>query len=389
MSMKCIRIGFGKIAQIHEEHLRKQGVHTIGVVEIDPKRIQAIELAGFKAFNSLAEAIKQQPDFYDICTPVYARADTLGVLCALDPYANILIEKPICDFKDWAQVSQILSAHKGRVAVNENYASSNVTLAVKHELTKRGIEPNRLIIESTKNRVPDFLSGRFIDSQLGALGYECSHLLALVQEMGAGYALEALLESDIDSIENITKHLDNTDSLPMINQNGAFMQYRAKNGCTVDLYSSMTGTLGFACLPYAQPGEKIKPDDVQTRYRILRVDGVDASGIAHQVVGFFEPIHGLERSQSMLFVFKNWVLEHTSAPFEDNTMSQHLLRVKQYFAGGNTNPYDYERALSDVKSLHDWAQTCWHAMDDSNDVLGCEETAIARHEDAKRFSQKA
>lgn len=109
MSMKCIRIGFGKIAQIHEEHLKKQGVETIGVVEIDPKRIQAIEQAGFKAFNSLAEAIKQQPDFYDVCTPVYARADTLGALCALDPYANILIEKPICDFKDWAHVSQIFA----------------------------------------------------------------------------------------------------------------------------------------------------------------------------------------------------------------------------------------------------------------------------------------
>lgn len=58
-------------------------------------------------------------------------------------------------------------------------------------------------------------------------------------------------------------------------------------------------------------------------------------------------------------------------------MSQQLLHVMPYFEGDNTNPYEYERALSDVKGLHDWAQMYWHAMDDSNDMLGCEETANA------------
>jgi len=387
--MKCIRIGFGKIAQIHEEHLKKHGVQTIGVVEIDPKRIQAIEQAGFRAFTSIDEAVKCQPNFYDICTPASARAEMLSALCALDPYANILIEKPICDFKDVAHVNQILTAHKGRITINENYASSNVTPAVQDELTKRCITPKRLIIESTKNRVPDFMAGRFIDTHLGALGYECSHVLALVGEMGEGYALDFLIESDIDSIENITNTSDNQNIMPMINQNGVFLRYQAKNGCTVDLYSSMTGALGFPCPPYAQYGQNLKLDDEQTRYRILRVDGVDALGIPYQIVGFFEPIHGLKRSLGMLIVFKNWVLEYKSLPFDDNTMSQHLLRTLQYFKGGNINPYNFERALNDVVNLNNWAQTCWHAMEDSNDVLGCEETSKARLEDSKRFSLKA
>lgn len=384
--MRCVRIGFGKIARIHDEQLQMHGVLTVGILEVNPERIRAIEQSGLRAMGSLQEAVAIRPDFYDICTPTHARLEILRQLCALDPLANILIEKPICDFQDIAQIHQVLQHHRGRIVINENYASSNVTLAVQNELESRGIIPARVIIESTKNRGADFLAGRFIDTRLGALGYEGSHLLALIGEFGEGYAKAHLLDSDIDSIA-----IRPPDSLPqetvhLVNQGGAFMKYQAKNGCIVELYSSMAGRIGFPCPPYAQPDQVIGHSDVKTRYRILRTDGINAEGVSHQIIGLFEPVRDLKRSQGLLLVFKNWVLDSVSAPIEDNTMSQHLLRAIRFFEGLAPNPYSLERGFNDVRMLREWSESCWSNDDDSTQALGRPDSVLERGRDALRFN---
>lgn len=385
LNMQCIRIGFGKIARIYDEQLQRHGVKTIGIIEVNPDRLSAITQAGFQALSSLQESINYQPDFYDICTPTHARVEILSRLCALDPYANILIEKPLCDFKDIEQIRTILKSHKGCIAVNENYASSHVTQTVQQALLARGITPSRIIVESTKNRGADFLAGRFIDARLGALGYEGSHLLAIIGEFGEGYEQALLIDSDIDNIDICADALDQENTVHLTHQGGAFMQYQAKNGCVVDLYSSMAGQIGFPCPPYTFPNQIIALDDTQTRYRILRADGLDHLGIPHQIIGLYEPVKNLNRSQGILLVFKNWVLESTSLPFEDNTMSQHLLRAMHYFQGSQSNPYDFERGLSDVMRLNEWAQTSWSDMEDSDINLGSDAIVQERLRDALRF----
>lgn len=394
--MKCIRIGFGKIAQIHEEHLKKHGVQTIGVVEINPKLHGEIKNAGMKAFHSIEETIDYKPDFYDICIPASTRIDVLKALCDINQSANLLLEKPICNFKDIEVINHIFESHRGKIVVNENYASSNVTIALQDTLSSKKITPKRLIIESTKHRGPDFLEGRFLDYELGALGYEGSHLLAIVGEFDVGYEIDRLIDSDIDSIHLSTNnfkefadsqsvHQERQSNKTLSHQGGAYLQFQAKNGCIVDLYTSMAGLIGFPCPPIASPGQTIAHTDTQTRYRILRVDGVDDKGVDHQIVGFYEPIMGLERSQAKLLIFKNWSLESQSEMFEDNTMSQHLLRAIRYFKGGGINPYSVKRAIDDVRKLHEWSQTCWHSMEDSDAYLGSKILSDARFEDAKRF----
>ena len=395
--MTCIRIGYGKIARIHEDQLRKHGVQTIGVVEVSQDRLKEIEESGLRPFSSLQDAVACKPDFYDICTPGHARVEVLRALCALDSQANILIEKPICDFQDIQPIQAILQNHAGLIVVNENYASSHVTAAVRDALASRDITPARLIVESTKHRGVDYLRGRFLDSKLGALGYEGSHLLAIIGEFGSGYEIDELLDSDIDSIELSIEESASGAGIPVrsgdhqpkklfSHQGGAFMQYRAKNGCTVDLYTSMSGLIGFPCPPYAYPGQKIPQSDVNTRFRILRVDGHDGAGVPHQIVGFYEPIAGLDRSQGQLLVYKDWALEEQSAAFEDNTMSQHLLRAVQHFGRLKSNPYSVERALADVIRLHEWSQFGWYDMEDSDEILGREDIAEARLNDARRFT---
>ena len=394
--MTCIRIGFGKIARIHEEQFRKHGVRTLGVVEVNPERLTEIEDAGLNPFSSIQDAVACKPDFYDICTPSHARLKVLETLCALDSQAKILIEKPVCDFQDIENIQSMLQNHQGLVVVNENYASSHVTAQVRTVLSSRNIKPERLIVESTKHRGVDYQKGRYLDSKLGALGYEGSHLLAIVGEFGSEYEIEELLDTDIDSIElstegcapksgELPKVADQQGRQLLSHQGGAFMKYRARNGCTVDLYTSMSGLIGFPCPPHAYPGQKILHSDVHTRYRILRVDGVDSNGVPHQIVGFYEPITGFDRSQAQLLIFKNWVLDEQSAIFEDNTMSQHLLRAIRHFNCLEPNPYSAERALVDVTRLHEWSRTGWYDMDDSNEILGRKDIAEARLKEAMRF----
>jgi hypothetical protein len=91
------------------------------------------------------------------------------------------------------------------------------------------------------------------------------------------------------------------------------------------------------------------------------------------------------RVRGLLLVYKNWVLENTSVPSEDNTMSQHEWREIHFFSGTQSNPYPFERALADVVQLHDWAQSCRHSADNSNGMLGRTDIACARQHGTLSF----
>lgn len=395
MKLSCVRIGFGKISKIHEEHLKNHNVCTIGIVEVDPDRLREIEKFGILPLQSIESATALKPDFYDICTPTHTRLGILKKLCSIDPHANILIEKPFCDFNDIENIQKITKNHLGKISINENYASSMLTPRLLDVLKQRNITPTKVIVESTKNRDADFKKGRFIDHKLGALGYEGSHLLAIIGELGSGYELNELIDLDIDTGYFVSddeippKCVNKSSQLNLgshgLNQGGAFIRYISKNGCMVDLYTSMTGNIGYPCPPYALPNEKILSDDLHTRYRILRIDGVNQLGIEYQIVGFYEPIKNLQRSRARLAVFKNWILDHVSEEFEDNTMSQHLQKIVAYFKGEQGNPYDVNRAIGDVTKLHEWAFSGWEKNSDSEEYLGEKEVAISRLNDAKRF----
>ncbi len=370
--MRCVRIGFGKIARIHEEQLTKFGVVTIGVLETSISRQQEVIAAGFHLYTSLAAAAKDSPDFYDLCIPADVRLEVLVTLCKLAPDANILIEKPICGADDIVEIRRILTSHRGKVSINENYATSNVTKAVLQSIEELKITPIRVIIESTKHRGLDFLTGRYRDNRLGAIGYEGSHLLAIIHQFGPAYDFNEFVKSDINHMQvsardvKIAKiklpDLPQRDANVVLrNQGSAYIRYRANNGCMVDLYTSMSGQIGFPLASYATPGQIIPLEDSRTRYRMLRVEGTDSAGSLYQIVGFYEPIVHLARSLGQLIVFKDGVQQGSTATFEDNTMAQHLSRILKYFqqreATSNSNPYSFETALKDVALLNGWMGT--------------------------------
>jgi len=141
----------------------------------------------------------------------------------------------------------------------------------------------------------------------------------------------------------------------------------------VELYTSLSGAIGYPCPPYAYPNQRIPLEDTASRYRLLRVDGIDPDGGSVQVVGFFEPVPGLPRGHGTVAVFRNWKLENHSEPFVDDTMIQHLKGVLAYFSGQTTvNPYSAEQALHYVFRLNAWAREGWFDMSDSDEEVAVE-----------------
>jgi nucleotide sugar dehydrogenase len=348
----CVRIGFGTVARIHERALVELGVETIAVLETDSKQRTAAADAGVPIVSSYAEAAGRRPAFWDICTPTATHIEVLDQVIAADPAANILIEKPICDFANVPRLRAVLGRHRGRLVVNENYCSSRIAAAVAARARGLGLKPTRITVEMTKNRGRDYLAGRFTDPALGAFGYEGTHLIAAVEALSRDYLHGDLIESCasnlvLPSAEGKRKSFEH--------QGTAFVTLKAMSGCRVELYTSMTGVIGHSCAPFATPGQHIPDNDHDTRYRLMRIEGADREGTSYQVAGFFEPLPGQERGRGAVVALRGHVPVGPPEYIDDHTVIQHLTRALDHFNDQGGNPCSPEDAIRHVRHLHEWA----------------------------------
>ena len=396
MNLTCVRIGFGKVAQVHDAMLRELGVRTIGVFEPDCARHQAIRERGFHVVQSIDEAAALSPDFFDVCAPTEHHADVLEQINKITPRANVIMEKPFCAFAEINRMEDILMRHRGRVVVNENYSSSEVVVSIKREIKSLGLKVTRVIVELSKHRGEDFLANRFQDLILGALGFEGAHLLAIANNLGHPVNFSDVRDVDIDSIYCDAHHVGDlnvnnlihdpvTGNMSLSHQGGACIQYVSEAGCLVDLYSSMSGIIGFPCPPFAPTIERIAFNDSHVKYRHVRIDGIASDGKNYQVAGFLEPVTDLDRNMGAIAVFCEWTLSKPILFVADSTMKQHMQKILSFFLGDGQNPYSPEQAMNDVRQLNHWAQLGWMDMTDSNDVLGHPDKAQARAVEAQRF----
>jgi UDPglucose 6-dehydrogenase len=348
----CVRIGFGAVAGIHERALDQLGIQTVAVLETDPKRREAAADAGVPVISSYAEAAELGPAFWDICTPTATHVEVLEHIIDVDPAADILIEKPICNYADVPRMRALVGHHQGRLVVNENYCSSRIPAAVAARATDIGLNPDRITVEMTKNRGRDYLAGRFTDPALGAFGYEGTHLIAAVEALSRDYLHGDLIES---CASNLMLPSAEGRRRTLHHQGTAFVTLKTTSGCRVEMYTSMTGVIGHPCAPFATPGQHIPDNDHDTRYRVLRIEGADRDGNSYQVVGFFEPLPGRDRGQGALVTLRG---HHPIAPAEyidDHTVMLHLSRALDHFSGLGTNPCSPEDAMRHVRHLHEWA----------------------------------
>jgi hypothetical protein len=352
MQPTCIRVGYGAIAQIHQQKLDTLGVRTLAIVETHPERRMAAERAGLQVAASCAELAHLRPTFWDICVPTQHHVDILEAIAVCDTGANILIEKPICRYSDIVRLEHLLRQFSGQVVVNENYCSSAVTEYVRQAIERLDIQIEQIAVEMTKHRGADVASGRFVDEEFGALGYEGPHLLAIVQHLG-----ERHLPGDVVdlAVEDAIIPTEAGGSTLLAGQGGIDLTYMAPTGVEINLYTSLVGRPKYVLPPLDQIGTTIPYGDT-TRHRVLQVTGTDIHGDTYQIAGWYEPIRGYDRSQGAAAIFKNGTVERFIHPIWDDTIGSHLARAVRCFTGTDENPCSVAQALRIVGFLEQCAR---------------------------------
>ncbi|MFJ8013492.1 Gfo/Idh/MocA family oxidoreductase [Streptomyces sp. NPDC096339] len=357
MTLRCVLVGYGRMGALHHAKLTGLGVRVVGVV--DSRLSGSARASAGLPVISPAGAARLRPDLWDICVPTAAHAAVLAEVCGGDARAHVIVEKPLCAPGDVPVVRGLLAAHRGRVVVGEHYLSSAVLERVAEATDRLGLVPRRVTVEMSKHRGRDVSQGRFQDRDLGALGYEGPHLVAVVDSLGRRLGLDPVPEGTVA----VEFHGAADGAGPT--QDGVEVRYRTRapgSHCEVSLYSSMTGRIGHPGLRPDGPAlasSGIGPGS-DTRYRAVRVEGVDPQGRPWQVTGAFEPVPGLPRNHGTVTVrppgqpaaAERHVVRDA---VRDDSLGRHLARTLAHFQGLGPNPAPPGEALDQLALLHAWS----------------------------------
>ena len=237
----CVRVGNGQVAFWHENKFRDLGIDTLGIIDPDPVKQKEAAERGIKIFDSFYPASAIRPFFWDICCPTKYHVEVIREIIKIDPHANIIVEKPICNYSNIKSLNQILKQFKGKLVVNENYIASSVTQKIKELIISMNMTPHRVVSEMTKNRVNDFINGRFVDDKFYAFGYEGSHMVTNVLALGEKYLPQNIGKIFYEDLQvNINERNYYLPKQAMVEKH-----YRAVNGAEVVLYTSMVGKIKY------------------------------------------------------------------------------------------------------------------------------------------------
>lgn len=312
----CVRIGEGTVAPLHQE----KGIKTIGVIDTDSKKKEGVLKRGLQWFSSYEEAALQKPGVWDICTPPETHLEVIQKIIAVDPTANIIVEKPICLSAQIPALQEVLKNFQGKVVVNENYLSSDVTKTVMDvAFNKLKLTPRKIVLEMDKNRIADVKRGRYVDPE-GAFKYEGTHMLTILQSILQRLSLELPLEA-----EKVVYEPMQAGDETLEKQGSAEIVFKVQE-VAIHLFSSMKGDIKHLYPPYGR--EAITISETGVRYRLVAIVGDN-----HTVVGFYEPLPNLPRSVGQVFVLKdNQVIEKVG-DIPDDTMGKHLQQAANYLLG--------------------------------------------------------
>jgi len=337
--MTCVRVGWGSVAPLHNNKLQLCGVKTIGAIEIKkgviPKEIKHCE--------TYQDALKLKPLFWDVCVSNDQHLAVIQKIVKLDPEANILLEKPVCNFEQIGKLRTVLQGFRGKLVVNENYLSSQIVDRIKELVEKLQLTPKKVIVEMDKNRTQDFKKGRYIAKTV--FGYEGTHMITILQNLGKDFApkKDTKIEKKYEDIE-IPERLEK--------QGLVDISYQV-NGVSVNLFTSMSGVIKHRFKPHCPNVKSIDANDVKTRYRVAAIEGSDKKHKTFTVVGFYEPLQDFKRSIGAVAVLdeKGEVLQKYQ-PISDDTMGKHLERGVKYFQGLGKNPCTVEAGIETAELLH-------------------------------------
>ena len=331
--LTCVRVGYGKVSKIHAIIFHELNVETIAVVEIDMDKQQEAKSKGYLVFTDCREAAYLQPFFWDICVSTHQHVCVIEEIINYAPNANILVEKPICGFKQIKKLKKALKNFKGKLVVNENYASSQISILVKETVwEKLKFLPRLITVEFTKNRLLDNKQGRFIDHELGVIGYEGSHMVEIASQISKEELNQAMITSKYYECENTLE-----------------IKAKLKSKIKLCLYTSISGQIKYKYPVFTR--DDILIDNQESKYRLVAVDGNDAHNNQYTVVGFFEPIDDFNRNEGAILIIKNGRVLDIIKHIPDNSMANHFRRAINYFNEQTNNPYNLERAIKVVEVL--------------------------------------
>ncbi|NES07122.1 MAG: Gfo/Idh/MocA family oxidoreductase [Okeania sp. SIO2F4] len=343
----CVRIGNGNVASWHEKKLSDIGIQTLGIIDSNSVKQQEAFKRRINVFSSFVKAAETHPLFWDICPPTDTHVEVIRNIIEIDNEANIIVEKPICNYEEIQTLCELLKGFQGKLVVNENYIASSVTQKIKEVIISLKITPHRVVSEMTKNRINDLISGRFVDDKLYAFGYEGSHIVANVMALGKEYfpqKIGKIFYQDIDININ-----DKNYFLPK--QGMVEKHYTAVNGAEVFLYTSMAGKI-----KYFYPGYSLKyfhraPEKENIRYRVLAVED-HKKGIT--VAGFYEPIIGQNRGEGRIVVYQDGIVQKIISSIADDTMGISMKNAVEYFQGKKNNPCSATTTIQIVEFMNLW-----------------------------------
>ena len=342
MSISVCIIGFGNVAKKHILNY-PEATKTIAIVEPDKSKLLSIDKHRFLSFESIEEAFQSvQPHFWDICTPPAERLSCLKEILSLnDEKSNILIEKPVCAVSQINEFERLTKSARIKICVNENYSSSAVNKIIQKKLLKYGIGKAHIIIEFSKNRIEDFIKGRYVDKELGALGYEGTHMISCVSNLSLAKKPKKIISSHIYDLR-VPEAFYYSDGKY---QGGAELEYLTEDGSLVEVFTFMDGYVKHP-IDVLNIGDEIGYENPNIRYRIIEIKEKDIS-----ILGQYEPVLGWERLYGRVYVIQKGKIIEKEEKIYDNSLKTHIERTFSFFFNKDTNPYTVEEGLADLKFL--------------------------------------
>jgi predicted dehydrogenase len=301
--MDVLIVGYGKIGRIKAFIWHSLGRSVYVHDTNDAKRRLVVE-DGFMLHsrNDYSEDL-----IVDISTPASYHVSSLEwVLGSAKPEPRtVLIEKPLVSDEQEEQALKVLLSKKGmtkykdKIIVNESYYLSSALRFVVDDIASKSLRVTEVHAELSKNRMEDVVNGRFVDENLGSLGIELPHMIAMAQ--GLGFDLDDLSIKDVSVFSKKERHNEgfrielHSAGVPVVLESylGDFRLHKDER-----------------CLDNEAP---VRTLTVATNARTYKV--------------FFDPVPDMERYKAKICIYgpDNSLLETTVV--DDDHLSSHLSKI--------------------------------------------------------------
>lgn len=315
--MQVLVIGYGKIGRIKASLWQSLGA-SVYVHDVSNAVLQKAVVDGFKTVDQCSAS---EDLTLDISTPAGQHFSSLewGVQASVSPIHQILIEKPLASSPvELKKFKKLGMSTRSKIVLNESYFSS---IGLRKLAATVDTTPQHIAIELSKNRLQDITNGRFFDYELGALGIETPHMIAILQMLNVAV--------DQASISKAILHVDSNRV-----ENQGFEISLQSNGTDVVLRSFL-GDFSFSSTGEMKSNKTIRNIMVRTQSQNITLE--------------FDPARDLPRYHSRLTI-QEIDNNQVTTEFADDHLRKHMAQLQNKDPVNSFLGFDNAAYLSDTLS---------------------------------------